>query len=250
MLQVKDFWKKYKGATDFSAFGINFYAEDGKILGLLGKNGAGKSTTIKSICGIFPFDKGQIIVNGFDIKKQPTKAKATIGYSPDDHSIYEKLTGRECLDYMGSIYGVSLEQKKRLIEKYSVQLAIADALDRPISSYSHGMKQKICLIASLLHQPKLWVLDEPMLGLDPQTKVIVMDLIHEYAKQGNTVLFSSHDIYTVNRICDYIAVIQHGHLVDFIDTKKTVYNTVEKLEKHFLELTKEKPAAVKKENKK
>jgi len=239
MIKVSNFSKKYKGAKDYSTHDISFEVGDGKVLGLLGKNGAGKSTTIKSLCGIFPFDKGEIIVNGFNIMKEPVKAKATIGYSPDDHSIYEKLTGRECLNYMGSIFGVEQKTKEERIKYYSNEVDIAYALDKQICSYSHGMKQKICLCASLIHQPKLWVLDEPMLGLDPQTKQKVMDLIEGYAAKGNTVLFSSHDIYTVNKVCDYIAIINKGRLVDFIDMKNTPFNTVETLEAHFMELTKE-----------
>lgn len=237
MLKVQNFYKKYEGSSQYSATDISFEVPDGKVLGLIGKNGAGKSTTIKSICGIFPFDKGNIIVNGFDIQKEPVKAKQTIGYCPDDHSIYEKLGGRECLNYMGSLFNVKKQEKEKLIAYYAKKFDIEYALDRQISSYSHGMKQKICLCASLLHKPKLWILDEPMLGLDPQTKSIVMNFIKEYANEGNSVLFSSHDIYTVNKICDYVVIINHGQVVDKIDLKNTQYNTVEKLEKHFMELT-------------
>lgn len=237
MLKVVNFYKKYKGATKYSAENISFTVPDGKVLGLIGKNGAGKSTTIKSICGIFPFDKGSIIVNGFDIKKQPVKAKQTIGYSPDDHSIYEKLGGRECLDYIGSLFNVSKANKQKYISLYAKRFDIESALDKQIASYSHGMKQKVCLIASLLHQPKLWILDEPMLGLDPQTKKTVMDFIREYANKGNSVLFSSHDIYTVTHICDYVGIINNGKLVDLIDMKHTKYKTAESLEKHFMSLT-------------
>ena len=239
MLKVTGFYKKYKGATKYSTENVSFEVPNGKVLGLIGKNGAGKSTTIKSICGIFPFDKGSIIVNGFDIQKQPVKAKQTIGYSPDDHSIYEKLGGRECLNYMGSLFNVSKKDKERLIQYYADKFDIAYALDRQISSYSHGMKQKICLCASLLHQPKLWILDEPMLGLDPQTKETVMNFIREYANKGNSVLFSSHDIYTVSKICDYVVIINHGKVVDKIDMKHTKYKTAEKLEKHFMALTRD-----------
>ena len=239
MLKVSNFYKKYKGATRYSAENISFEVPDGKVLGLLGKNGAGKSTTIKSICGIFPFDKGQIIVNGFDVQKQPVKAKATIGYTSDDHSIYEKLGGRECLNFMGSLFGVSKANKEKWIHYYAKKFDIEYALEKQIASYSHGMKQKICLVASLLHQPKLWVLDEPMLGLDPQTKKIVMDYIREYADKGNSVLFSSHDIYTVSQICDYVAIINKGHLVDLIDMKHTIYKKTQDLEKHFMDLTKQ-----------
>lgn len=237
MLKVTNFYKKYKGATKYSTEDISFTVPNGKVLGLIGKNGAGKSTTIKSICGIFPFDKGSIIVNGYDISKQPVKAKQTIGYTPDDHSIYEKLGGRECLNYMGSLFNVSKADKEKYIDYYAKKFDIEYALDKQIASYSHGMKQKICLCASLLHQPKLWVLDEPMLGLDPQTKKVVMDYIREYANKGNSVLFSSHDIYTVSHICDYVAIINKGRVVDFIDMKHTKYKTAEALEKHFMQLT-------------
>lgn len=239
MLKVSNFYKKYKGATRYSAENISFEVPNGKVLGLLGKNGAGKSTTIKSICGIFPFDKGQIIVNGFDVQKQPVKAKATIGYTSDDHSIYEKLGGRECLNFMGSLFGVSKADKEKWIHYYAKKFDIEYALEKQIASYSHGMKQKICLVASLLHRPKLWVLDEPMLGLDPQTKKVVMDYIREYADEGNSVLFSSHDIYTVSQICDYVAIINKGHLVDLIDMKHTIYKKTQDLEKHFMNLTRQ-----------
>jgi len=138
---------------------------------------------------------------------------------------------------MGSLYYVSELDKRQRLEYYAKILDITHALDKPISSYSHGMKQKICLIVSLIHQPKLWILDEPMLGLDPQTKSIVMDLIKDYASKGNSVLFSSHDIYTVSKICDYVAIIEKGKIVDYIDLKHTKYDTVEKLEEHFMELT-------------
>lgn len=237
MLEVKNFSKKYKGATKYSAQNISFTLPDGKILGLLGKNGAGKSTTIKSICGIFPFDEGQIIVNGFDIRKKSVKAKQTIGYTPDDHSIYERLTGRECLNYIGSLYGVKKQEKIRIIEQLSRKFDIAYAIDKPISSYSHGMKQKICLCASLMHQPKLWILDEPMLGLDPQTKKTVMDFIKEYAAKRNSVLFSSHDIYTVSQICDYVVIIDNGVILDRIDMTKSKFKNPLLLEKHFMNLT-------------
>lgn len=237
MLEVKNLCKHYKGAKSYSINGINFFLPKGKVLGLIGKNGAGKSTTIKSICGIFSFDKGKITVNGFDIIKDPIKAKQSIGYVSDNHITYEKLSGREYLEYIGSLFGVNKQTKQNLINRYANTFDIKHALDIQISSYSHGMKQKICLIASLLHQPKLWVLDEPMLGLDPQTRKIVLNFIRLYASKGNSVLFSSHDIYTVKNICDYVGIINHGRLVDFIDLSKSKYKTVEKLDKYFMKLT-------------
>ena len=164
--------------------------------------------------------------------------KTKIGYSPDDHSIYEKLGGRECLNYLASFYGLNKEQKAKRIQYLARKFDIEYALDKKISSYSHGMKQKICLCASLLHNPELWVLDEPMLGLDPQTKLTVLSFIKEYAKKGNCILFSSHDIYTVHQVCDYVAIISKGKIVDLINMKRTKYKTVQALEKHFMQVSK------------
>lgn len=235
MLQVINFSKKYKGAKRYSAKNISFQAPDGKVVGLVGSNGAGKSTTIKSIVGILPFSEGQIIVNGFDIAKEPVKAKQTIGYVPDDHSVYEKLTGKEYVNYLGSLYGVAKDVKQSRLDHYAELFKISADLNNQISSYSHGMKQKICLIGALIHEPKLWVLDEPMMGLDPTTMDEVKKCIREYAQKGNTVLFSSHNLDVVEKICDMVGIIFNGELVDFIDLKKAQKDANFSLEKTFAE---------------
>lgn len=219
MLEIKNFSKKYKGAKKYSAKDISFCVQDGVVLGLVGGNGAGKSTTIKSIVGVLPFDEGQILLDGIDIALQPVQAKQKIGYVPDDHSVYEKLTGREYADFMGSMYGVSKQDKQQKIDFYANMFSISNDLDNQISSYSHGMKQKICLIGSLLHQPKLWVLDEPMMGLDPTTTNQVKQCIRDYASSGNIVLFSSHNLDIVEEICDYVGIINKGELVCFVNIK-------------------------------
>lgn len=219
MLEVKGFSKRYKGAERYSAKDIDFSVADGEIVGLIGENGAGKSTTIKSIVGILPFKEGQIVVNGFDVNKEPIQAKQTVGYVPDDHAVYEKLTGREYASYIGSLYGVSKEQKEELIEYYAKMFNLEKKLDNQIASYSHGMKQKICLIGSLLHKPKLWVLDEPMMGLDPTATSQVKTCIKDYASKGNIVLFSSHNLDIVEKICDKVAIIKDGELASFIDLR-------------------------------
>jgi len=237
MIKVEHLYKKYHGAQNYSIMDISFVIPDGKIVGLLGKNGVGKSTTIKSLCGIFPFDKGTITIDGIDIKKNPKGAKAKIGYAPDDHATYESLGGRECLNYIASLYGLKKAERETRIPYLAKTFDIEYALDKSISSYSHGMKQKICLCSSLLHKPKFWVLDEPMLGLDPQTREKLINYIKSYAQMGNCVLFSSHDIYTAMKLCDYIVIINKGRVVDKIDVKHTKYNTIEKLEQHFLSLT-------------
>lgn len=239
MLEVINFSKKYKGATRYSAQNINFKVNNGEVLGLVGGNGAGKSTTIKSIVGILPFTEGQIIVNGFDVVKQPASAKQTIGYVPDDHSVYDKLTGREYVNYMGSLYGVKKDLKIKRIEYYSKLFKIQNALDDQISSYSHGMKQKICLIGSLIHEPKLWVLDEPMMGLDPTTTNEVKKCIRDYAKKGNTVLFSSHNLDIVEEICDVVGIINKGSLVKLINLTESKEDSKFDLEQLFLNIIKE-----------
>lgn len=219
MLEVKDFSKMYKGAKDYSAKNISFTVKDGEVCGLVGSNGAGKSTLIKSIVGIQPFQEGSICIDGFDILKQPQDAKRRIGYVPDDHTVYDKLTGREYVDYIGSIYGASKEMKQDVLENLAAYFNIDFALDTQIANYSHGMKQKICLLGSLVHSPSLWVLDEPMVGLDPQTMEKLIELIRNYANKGNTVLFSSHNLDVVQKVCDTVAFIRHGELISFLDLR-------------------------------
>ncbi len=236
MLQVKNLTKKYTGADKHSAHDISFYVNDGEVLGLVGSNGAGKSTTIKSITGILPFDEGEIIVNGFDVKKQPVQAKQSLGYVPDDHSVYEKLTGREYVNYMGSLYGVSKADKQARLDHYAKLLEIEFALDNQIANYSHGMKQKICLIGALIHQPNLWVLDEPMLGLDPQTMKELQNLIRGYATEGHCVLFSSHNLDVVERVCDVVCIIRKGELVKTIRLDEAKKDKNFSLEKVFMEI--------------
>lgn len=237
MLEVNNFSKKYKGAKKYSVRNISFVVEDGTVMGLVGCNGAGKSTTIKSIVGILPFDSGKIIVNGYDIAKESASAKMTIGYVPDDHSVYEKLTGREYVNYMGSLYGVDRELKSKRLEHYAKLFSITKSLDNQIYSYSHGMKQKICLIGSLIHEPKLWVLDEPMMGLDPTTMNQVKKCIREYTLKGNSVLFSSHNLDVVEKICDNVCIINEGKLVKNVNLEEAKKDKDFDLEKIFEEIT-------------
>lgn len=219
MLIIENFSKMYKGSQIYSAKNISFAVKNGEVCGLVGSNGAGKSTLIKSIVGILPFQEGRITVAEYDISRQPQKAKRCIGYVPDDHTVYDKLTGREYVDYMGSIYGATREMKKDALENLAAYFEIAHALDKQIAHYSHGMKQKICLLGSLVHRPSLWVLDEPMVGLDPQTMEKLTGLIRSYADKGNTVLFSSHNLDVVQKVCDTVAFIRHGELVSFLDLR-------------------------------
>lgn len=235
MLDIKDFSKTYSGADYYSAYKINLHIDDGEVCGLVGSNGAGKSTIIKSVTGILPFEEGTVTVNGFDMKADPVKAKRTIGYVPDDHTVYDKLTGREYVNYIGSLYRVTKADKKAVIEGYAKLFNIEHALDNQIGSYSHGMKQKICIMGSIVHSPRLWILDEPMVGLDPQTMNELMMLIREYANQGNSVMFSSHNLDVVAKVCDKVAFIVKGKLVSLVDLR-TVNPQTFNLDEYFMKL--------------
>ncbi len=234
MLEVKNLSKKYPANDKYSAKDITFSVAEGEVVGLVGSNGAGKSTIIKSIIGVLPFQEGEIKVNGFDINTQSEEAKRLIGYVPDDHSVYEKLTGREYINYIGSLYGATKEQKEYATNELAKQFDISYALDTQIANYSHGMKQKICILGALVHQPSLWVLDEPMVGLDPQTMALLVKFIRNYAEDNHhAVLFSSHSLETVRKACDVVIFIRKGQLVKKVDLRK---NKDFDLEKEFMKV--------------
>jgi ABC-2 type transport system ATP-binding protein len=188
----------------------------GEIFGFLGKNGAGKSTTIKCLTGILPFDEGEISVCGYDMKKDPIQAKMNIGYVPDNHSVIEKLTGREYVNFVADIYRVGAEREVR-IDDYLKIFNLGFAFDRQIKSYSHGMKQKICIMAALIHEPKLWVLDEPMMGLDPQSMAEIVLHMQTHCAKGYTVFFSSHNLDLVKKLCHRVAIINDGKMVEVME---------------------------------
>lgn len=216
MLTINNLRKKYPNSDKYSVDGLSLELNDGEIFGFLGKNGAGKSTTIKCITGILPFEEGTINVCGYDIRKEPIKAKMNIGYVPDNHSVIEKLTGREYVNYVADVYKVGIEREERL-NNYLQLFNLGFAIDKQIKSYSHGMKQKICIIAALIHQPKLWVLDEPMMGLDPQSMAEIVLHMQEHCKKGNMVFFSSHNLDLVKKLCHRVAIINDGKLIEVMD---------------------------------
>ena len=222
MLEVKDLSKKYRNNKNYSVSHVSFSVSEGEVVGLVGSNGAGKSTIIKSIIGVLPITEGSVSVGGFDIVNQSEKAKRLIGYVPDDHSVYEKLTGREYINYIGSLYGATKEQKQYIVEDLAKRFEIQYALDSQIAGYSHGMKQKICILGALVHKPQLWILDEPMVGLDHQTMALLCDYIRAYADENHCVLFSSHNLEVVKNTCDRIIFIKGGELADIVDLTKTV----------------------------
>ena len=218
MLKVKGLVKTFKKAKTPAVNDISFVVDNGEVYGLIGKNGAGKSTTIKCITGILPFEKGKITINTYDIIKKPNKAKSVVGYVPDNHAAYENLTGREYVNFMADIYGVEKEERERRIKKYSKLLNIEDALDMQINGYSHGMHQKICIIGARVHEPKLWILDEPFLGLDVQSVEVVKECIRDYSRnKKHMVIFTSHDLDTVIEMCDRVCVIDKGKVIAVLD---------------------------------
>ncbi len=235
MLKIENLSKKYPRTDKYSVKNLSFEVRDGEIFGFLGKNGAGKSTTIKCLTGILPFDEGTITINGYDVEKQSLKAKLSMGYVPDNHSVIDKLTGREYVNYVADVYKVGKERDD-LLNHYLKLFNLGFAVDRQIKSYSHGMKQKICIIAALIHQPKLWVLDEPMMGLDPQSMAEIVLQMQAHCAKGNTVFFSSHNLDLVKKLCHRVAIINDGQLIEVMELKDNQANQ-DRLEQTFYEAT-------------
>ncbi len=234
-LELIDFSKRYGSSKVYAVQNANLEIHGGEIFGFLGHNGAGKSTIIKSIVGIQPITSGTIKVCGYDVDKQPVLAKKQIGFVPDHYALYEKLTGREYVNYIADLYEVSKEERNERIENYVKLFELENAFDNQIKTYSHGMKQKITIMSALVHNPKVWILDEPLTGLDPNSIYQVKECMKAHAKAGNIVFFSSHIIDVVESICDRIAVIKKGKIL----TTKTMKEIEQEcgLEEFYLKIT-------------
>ena len=230
-LAFHGFCKRYGNSPKLSADQVELTIHGGEIFGFLGPNGAGKSTCIKSAIGIQPLSDGTIEVCGHDIANDSVAAKSLIGYVPDHYALYEKLTGREYISYFADIYHVSAEDRKARMEDLVSRFELKDAFDARIETYSHGMKQKIAIMAALIHEPKVWILDEPLTGLDPQSVYQVKQTMIAHAEKGNVVFFSSHIIDVVERLCTRIAIIKAGKIVYEGSTEETLKNHPEGLEK-------------------
>ena len=211
-IQLKGFYKKYGSNKHYSVENANLDVRGGEIFGFLGPNGAGKSTIIKSIVGIQTITAGSIEICGYDVEKQSVQSKLNLGFVPDHYALYENLTGREYINYMADLYDVSQEDRDEMIEKYVNIFQLSGAFDNQMKTYSHGMKQKIAIMATLVHNPKVWILDEPLTGLDPTSIHEVKECMKEHAAKGNIVFFSSHIIDVVEKICDKIAIIKKGKI--------------------------------------
>ena len=212
-LKIEHLRKRYPHNDFDTVKDFSLELDGGKIYAFLGKNGAGKSTIIKSIVGMHDFDGGSILVSGHDLREEEIAAKSLIGYVPDHYALYESLTGREYVNYIADLYGVSRSAREERLSSLLPRLSLVEAFDSPIGTYSHGMKQKITIVASLVHDPEVWILDEPMTGVDPVSVYEIKETMREHARRGNIVFFSTHLIDVVSNLCDEIIVLRKGDLV-------------------------------------
>lgn len=233
MLEIKNLRKTYKGGK-IAVDNLSITIENGDIYGFIGHNGAGKTTTMKSIAGIINYE-GSIIFDGKDIKEDPVFAKKDMAYIPDNPDIYEYLTGIQYLNFIADIYDVSKENREKRIKEYSDKFELTSNLGDLISSYSHGMKQKLVLISALIHRPKLLLLDEPFVGLDPIAAFTVKSIMQELCSEGMSVFFSTHVLDVAEKICNKIAIIKQGKLI--VSGLKDEVVKDESLESVFLELS-------------
>ncbi len=233
MLQIKDFTKIYnsgKKAVD----SLSIEVKPGDIYGFIGHNGAGKTTTIKAIVGILNFKIGDIKIDGISIKDNPIECKSKIAYIPDNPDLYEHLTGIQYLNFIGDIFYINKKDRKELIKKYSDEFEITSNLGDLISSYSHGMKQKLAIISALIHKPKLLILDEPFVGLDPKASHTLKNIMKDLCSSGSAIFFSTHVLEVAEKLCNKIAIIKNGKLIASGNTEDIKGNN--SLENVFMEL--------------
>lgn len=240
LLVLEGVSKTYRGGTKPAVDGLNLEVHAGEIFGFLGPNGAGKTTTIKMVVGLLQPDRGRILVNGCDVMREPVRAKSQIGYVPDNPDLYDRLTGLEYLNLLADIFGLSQEERRRRIGELLEMFELSGAVTDIIQSYSHGMKQKLALTGALLHDPPLFILDEPMVGLDPRSSHLFKQLMRDHCDRGNTVFFSTHILEVAERLCDRVGIIHKGRLIacGTVDELRAQRNQADQtLEDIFLELT-------------
>ena len=237
MISIEHVSKSYAKSFVMAVDDINLHVKRGEVFGFIGPNGAGKTTTIKMLTGILQPDQGQIKINGYDIQSQPVEAKRCFGYAPDSHQVYDRLTGLEYLNFIGDMYGISKEKRQAQIEKYLTMFDLTKAAGSQIKSYSHGMRQKLAVTGALLPDPQLWIMDEPMVGLDPKSAHLLKQEMRAHCERGNTVFFSTHVLEVAEKLCDRIAIINHGRIIAVGTLEELRNGKDESLETLFLELT-------------
>lgn len=236
MLEIRDLVKTY-GNGPRAVDGLSLSVEAGDIYGFIGHNGAGKTTTLKCISGILPFDSGEIFVDGIDIRKDPMAAKRIMRYIPDNPDLYAFLTGTGYLNFLCDIYGIDETTRRERIKKYAELFEIEPKLGDLVGSYSHGMCQKLALIGALIQQPKLLILDEPFVGLDPKAAHTLKGIMHELVENGSAIFFSTHVLEVAEKLCNKIAIIKNGKLIAAGPMDEVRGDS--SLEELFLELTDE-----------
>ena len=211
MLDIQHLTKRYgeKKAVD----DLSLHIAPGEIYGFIGHNGAGKTTTLKAVVGILPFEEGEITINGVSVKTDPLTCKRQLAYIPDNPDLYDYMTGSKYLNYIADIFGVGAEERQERIRKYADLFELTDDLAQPIAAYSHGMKQKLAIISAWLHQPKLIIMDEPFVGLDPKASHTLKGMMREVCDQGGAIFFSTHVLEVAEKLCDKVAIIKGGRLI-------------------------------------
>ena len=232
MLKIMGFTKRYgeKVAVD----SLNLHISRGEICAFIGHNGAGKTTTLKAAIGILSFDEGEIYIDGISIKDSPLEAKRITAYMPDNPELYDYLSGSKYLNFVADVYGVSAERRTELIKKYSEKLGLVDELSAPIGTYSHGMKQKLAVIAAWIHSTRLILMDEPFVGLDPKASHCLKEMMREHCDNGGSIFFSTHVLDVAEKLCDKVAIIKGGKLV--VEGSMDAVKGDASLEELFLEL--------------
>ncbi|MEF9958779.1 MAG: ABC transporter ATP-binding protein [Niameybacter sp.] len=233
MLSIKHFTKSYKGGKK-AVDDLTIQVNKGDLYGFIGHNGAGKTTTLKAVVGILDFEEGEIEIDGMSIKKDPLGCKSKLAYIPDNPDLYEHLTGIQYLSFVADIYGISQADRQSRIQKYGDLFELTGSLGDLISSYSHGMKQKLAIIAAFMHKPKLLILDEPFVGLDPKAAHTLKQLMKEMCENGGAIFFSTHVLEVVEKLCNKIAIIKQGQLVACGETEEVKGS--QSLEDLFMEL--------------
>ncbi len=232
ILNISHLCKTYKGG-EMAVKDLSLSLEPGDIYGFIGANGAGKTTTIKCSVGILEFESGSITICGHDIQHDPISCKRSFSYIPDNPDLFDQLTGIQYLNFIADVFSLSQDERTKKIQQYSQAFNLVGALGDLISTYSHGMKQKLAIIASLIHSPKLFIMDEPFVGLDPESTFKFKEMMRDFVSQGNAIFFSTHVLDTAEKLCNKIAIIKKGQLIASGDSKELTHG--ESLESCFME---------------